>query len=173
MTFAITDSDIVFDNIANEDDSGDIFLYNEIITAGGYLSFEAGHHVLDEVDGLFIQSEDFTVDETGTVEIALEITTDIEIGLESSSTIQFYVSPDLAGETLYYYCNNHSGMGGNITVSTATTWISQENGNTDSANTSTTDYIAIESPTRQGDQFLSGEIILGANSGATGIVKGK
>ena len=178
MTFAITDSDIVFDNIANEDDSGDIFLYNEIITAGGYLSFEAGHHVLmeeftDQSENLFIQSEDFEVDETGTVEIALEITTDIEIGLESSSTIQFYVSPDLAGETLYYYCNNHSGMGGNITVSTATTWISQENGNTDSANTSTTDYIAIESPARQGDQFLSGEIILGANSGATGIVKGK
>ena len=70
MTFAITDSDIVFDNIANEDDSGDIFLYNEIILTGGYISFETGHHVLDEEDGLFIQSEDFTVDETGTVEIA-------------------------------------------------------------------------------------------------------
>jgi len=178
MTFAITDSDIVFDNIANEDDSGDIFLYNEIITAGGYISFEAGHHVLmeeftDQSENLFIQSEDFEVDETGTVEIALEITEKIEIGLESSSTIQFYVSPDLAGETLYYYCNNHSGMGGNITVSTATTYISQENGNTDTANTSTTDYVTIEDPLRQGDQFLSGETLLGANSGATGIVKGK
>ena len=64
MTFAITDSDIVFDNIANEDDSGDIFLYNEIITAGGYLSFETGHHVLmeeftDLSENSFIQSEDF------------------------------------------------------------------------------------------------------------------
>ena len=64
-------------------------------------------------------------------------------------------------------------MGGNITVSTATTYISQENGNTDTANTSTTDYVTIENDSRQGDQFLSGEIILGANSGATGIVKGK
>ena len=178
MTFAITDSDIVFDNIANEDDSGDIFLYNEIITAGGYLSFETGHHVLmeeftDLSENSFIQSEDFEVDETGTVEIALEITEGIEIGLESSSTIQFYVPPDLAGETLYYYCNNHSGMGGNITVSTTTTYISQENGNTDSANTSTTDYVTIENDLRQGDQFLSGEIILGTTSGATGIVKGK
>ncbi|SVC90835.1 uncharacterized protein METZ01_LOCUS343689, partial [marine metagenome] len=43
----------------------------------------------------------------------------------------------------------------------------------DSANTSTTDYITIENPIRQGDQFLSGETLLGANSGATGIVKGK
>ena len=155
-----------------------ILLYNEIIITGGYISFETGHHVLmeeftDESENLFIQSEDFTNDETGTVEVGYEITEGIDIGLESSSTIQFYVSPDLAGETLYYYCNNHSGMGGNITVSTATTYISQENGNTDSANTSTTDYISIESPTRQGDQFLSGEIILGTNSGATGIVKGK
>ena len=39
-------------------------------------------------------------------------------------------------------------MGGNITVSTATTYISQENGNTDSANTSTTDYVTIESPSQ-------------------------
>jgi len=172
MRFAAGDADIVLDNITLEDEIG-ILLYNEIILTGGYIAFEQGHYVLDELEGLFIQSEDFTADETGTVGVGYQITVGVDIGLEASATIQFYVSPDLAGETLYYYCNNHSGMGGNITVSTATTWISQENGNTDSANTSTTDYIAIESPSRQGDQFLSGEIILGANSGATGIIKGK
>lgn len=176
MTFAIGDTNIVFDNITLEDDSG-ILIYNEIITAGGYLSFEAGHQILlEEFTGLsenkFIQSEDFTIDGTGTVEVAYEKTTGIEVGLESSSTAAFYVSPDLAGETLYYYCNNHSGMGGSITVSNVTSYISQENGNTESSNTST-DYITIENDKRQGDQFLSGEIILGANSGATGIVKGK
>ena len=92
MTFAITDSDIVFDNIANEDDSGDIFLYNEIILTGGYISFETGHHVLDEEDGLFIQSEDFTVDETGTVEIALILK--YRTGSWYPSTIQsFMITP--------------------------------------------------------------------------------
>ena len=39
-----------------------------------------------------------------------------------------------------------------------------DNGNTDSSNTST-DQVNLENPTRQGDQFLSGEIILGGNSG--------
>ena len=172
FAFATGDTDIVLDNITLEDETG-ILLYNEIILTGGYISFETGHHVLDEEDGLFIQSEDFTSEESGLIGVGFEITEGVDIGLESSSTIQFYVSPDLVGETLYYYCNNHSGMGGNITVSTATTYISQENGNTDSANTSTTDYVNIESPSRQGDQFLSGEIILGTTSGATGIVKGK
>jgi len=119
FNFPTGDTDIVLDNITLEDVAG-ILLYDEIILTGGYISFETGHHVLDERDGLFIQSEDFTVDETGTVGVGHERTENIEIGLESSSTIQFYVSPDLAGETLYYYCNNHSGMGGTITVSTAT-----------------------------------------------------
>ena len=172
FNFPTGDTDIVLDNITLEDVAG-ILLYNEIILTGGYISFETGHHVLDERDGLFIQSEDFTVDETGTVGVGYERTGKVEIGLEISSTIQLYVSPDLAGETLYYYCNNHSGMGGNITVSTATTYISQENGNTDTANTSTTDYVTIENNLRQGDQFLSGETLLGTTSGATGTVKGK
>ena len=36
-----------YDNITLEDSSG-ILLYDEIILTGGYISFEAGHHVLDE-----------------------------------------------------------------------------------------------------------------------------
>ena len=124
FTFEGTPGD--FDNITLEDDSGGILLYNEIILTGGYISFEDGHHVLDEFEGLFIQSEDFTNDETGTVGVGYEITVGVDVGLEASATIQFYVSPDLAGETLYYYCNNHSGMGGEIAVSTVTTYITQE-----------------------------------------------
>ena len=171
------------------------------LTSGSYAIFDqgdetnSGHyfHISKTPDGIHTASgTQFTTDDRGDVlftyegipadydNVTLEDGSGIllyedeqDIGLEIAATASFYVSPDLAGETLYYYCNNHSGMGGNITVSTVTAWISQENGNTDSANTSTTDYIAIESPARQGDQFLSGEIILGANSGATGIVKGK
>ena len=48
MRFGAGDTDIVLDNIANEDGSGDILLYNEIILTGGYISFETGHHVLLE-----------------------------------------------------------------------------------------------------------------------------
>ena len=95
-----------------------------------------------------------------------------EIGYEIAPRVIFYVSPDLAGKSLYYYCNNHSGMGGNISVSNVTSYMVLDNGNTDSSNTST-DQVNLENPTRQGDQFLSGEIILGANSGATGVVRGK
>ncbi len=47
MRFSDGDRDIAFDNITLEDDTG-ILLYNEIITAGGYLSFEDGHHVVME-----------------------------------------------------------------------------------------------------------------------------
>ena len=83
-----------------------------------------------------------------------------------------YISPDIAGTELYYYCNTHSGMGGNVVIANTTPYISLENGNTDSANTSNT-YIDLENPNRQGDQFLSGETVEGANSGATGIVRGK
>ena len=83
-----------------------------------------------------------------------------------------YISPDLAGNTLYYYCNNHSGMGGSLSIANTTPYISLENGNTDSSNTNNT-YIDLENPNRQGDQFLSGETVEGANSGATGIVRGK
>ena len=149
-----------YNNVTLEAEDG-ILLYEDYLDSATTLD----NLTLEDASGILLYEDD--------VEIGFETTPDREIGLESSSTIQFYVSPDLVGETLYYYCNNHSGMGGNITVSTATTYISQENGNTDSANTSTTDYVTIESPSRQGDQFLSGEIILGANSGATGIVKGK
>ena len=49
-----------------------------------------------------------------------------------------YISPDLAGTYLYYYCNTHSGMGGNVVIANTTPYISLENGNTDSANTSNT-----------------------------------
>ena len=95
-----------------------------------------------------------------------------EIGYEIAPRVIFYVSPDLAGKSLYYYCNNHSGMGGNISVSNVTSYMMLDNGNTDSSNTGT-NQVNLENPTRQGDQFLSGEIILGANSGAKGIVRGK
>ena len=29
-----------------------------------------------------------------------------------------YITPDLAGNTLYYYCNTHSGMGGSLSIAT-------------------------------------------------------
>ena len=48
FAFATGDTDIVLDNITLEDETG-ILLYNEIILTGGYISFETGHHVLDEV----------------------------------------------------------------------------------------------------------------------------
>ena len=96
----------------------------------------------------------------------------VEVGLESGVEAEFWVSEDLANTTLYYYCNVHSGLGGNITISSTTSYVSQENGNTDSANTND-NYIDFENPLRQGDQFLSGEIITGSNSGAQGIVRGK
>ena len=83
-----------------------------------------------------------------------------------------YISTTLANTSLYYYCNSHSGMGGVVSIANTTPFISQENGNTDVANT-TTDYIDFENPNRQGDQFLSGETIEGDESGAKGIVKGK
>ena len=83
-----------------------------------------------------------------------------------------YISTTLANTSLYYYCNTHSGMGGVVSIANTTPFISQENGNTEAANTST-DYIDFENPNRQGDQFLSGETIEGDESGAKGIVKGK
>ena len=78
------------------------------------------------------------------------------------------VSPDLADSYLYYFCNNHSGMGGKITISANTPYISLE-----SSNSTVSNYVDFENPNRQGDQFLSGETIEGANSGAKGIVRGK
>jgi hypothetical protein len=38
----------------------DTIRLDEVITAGGYLAFEQGHLVLDEEEGLFIQTEDYT-----------------------------------------------------------------------------------------------------------------
>jgi hypothetical protein len=160
ILFTYTGAPGDYNNVTLEAETG-ILLYEDYLDSATTLD----NLTLEDASGILLYEDD--------VEIGFETTPDREIGLESSSTIQFYVSPDLVGETLYYYCNNHSGMGGNITVSTATTYISQENGNTDTANTSTTDYVTIENDVRQGSQFLSGEIILGANSGATGIVKGK
>jgi len=98
----------------------------------------------------------------------------IAYGTPGSSGAQtsIYISPDVAGTELYYYCNTHSGMGGNVVIANTTPYISLENGNTDSSNTNNT-YIDLENPNRQGDQFLSGETVEGANSGATGIVRGK
>ena len=89
-------------------------------------------------------------------------------GAQTSITI---VS-DLANTYLYYYCNNHSGMGGNVYVSSTTPYISLENGNTAEANTND-NYIDFENPNRQGDQFLSGETVQGQSSGAEGTVRGK
>ncbi len=149
-----------YDNITLEAETG-ILLYEDYLDSATTLD----NLTLEDASGILLYEDD--------VELGFETTPDREIGLEASATIKFYVSPDLAGETLYYYCNNHSGMGGNITVSTTTSYISQENGNTHSANTSTEDYLTLENPNRQGEQFLSGETILGANSGATGIVRGK
>ena len=146
---------------------------NGIHTAGGE------EYTTDDRDDVLVTYEGTPADldnitlETGTEAGGILLYEDeVEVGLEVAPRVIFYVSPDLAGESLYYYCNNHSGMGGNIAVSNVTSFITRENGNTSSSNTST-DHINFESPNRQGDQFLSGEIILGANSGATGVVRGK
>ena len=79
-----------------------------------------------------------------------------------------YIEPDLANTYLYYYCNNHSGMGGSIRIADSTPYIALE-----SSNTTSSDYLDLENPNRQGVQFLSGEIIYGLTSGAEGIVRGK
>ena len=79
-----------------------------------------------------------------------------------------YIEPDLANTYLYYYCNNHSGMGGSIRIADSTPYIALE-----SSNTTNSDYLDLENPNRQGIQFLSGEIIYGLTSGAEGIVRGK
>ena len=91
---------------------------------------------------------------------------------EAGAQTSVFISTSLANTSLYYYCNTHSGMGGIVSIANTTPFISQENGNTESANSST-DYIDFENPNRQGNQFLSGETIEGDESGATGVVKGK
>ena len=146
---------------------------NGIHTAGGL------EYVIDDRGDTLVTYEGTPADldniilETGTNGGGILLYEDeTEIGYEIAPRVIFYVSPDLAGKSLYYYCNNHSGMGGNISVSNVTSYMVLDNGNTDSSNTST-DQVNLENPTRQGDQFLSGEIILGANSGAKGIVRGK
>jgi hypothetical protein len=79
-----------------------------------------------------------------------------------------YILPDIANTYLYYYCNNHSGMGGSINVANTTPYITLE-----SSNTSVVEYIDFENPNRQGFQFTSGETVEGKTSGAKGIVRGK
>ena len=91
---------------------------------------------------------------------------------QTGAQTSVFISTSLANTSLYYYCNTHSGMGGIVSIANTTPFISQENGNTDSANSST-DYIDFENPNRQGSQFLSGETIEGDESGATGVVRGK
>ncbi len=95
-------------------------------------------------------------------------------GTPGTATAQtsVYISPDIANTYLYYYCNTHSGMGGNVWIANTTPYISLENGSTDAANTNS-NYIDFENPNRQGQQFLSGETVKGDTSGATGTVKGK
>ena len=44
-------------------------------------------------------------------------------------------NPDNSGKIYYYYCNVHAGMGGKLTFSNTSAYISLENGNTESANT--------------------------------------
>ena len=79
-----------------------------------------------------------------------------------------YIQPDIANTYLYYYCKNHSGMGGSIDVANTTPYITLE-----SSNTSVVEYIDFENPNRQGFQFTSGETVEGKTSGAKGIVRGK
>ena len=79
-----------------------------------------------------------------------------------------YIQPDIANTYLYYYCNNHSGMGGSISVANTTPYITLE-----SSNTSVVEYIDLENPNRQGFQFTNGETVEGKTSGAKGIVRGK
>ena len=40
-----------------------------------------------------------------------------------------YIEPDLANTYLYYYCNNHSGMGGSIRIADSTPYIALESSN--------------------------------------------
>ena len=61
-------------------------------------------------------------------------------------------NPDNAGKTFYYYCNTHSGMGGSITFSNTSAYVSLENGNTETTNTNS-NYIDFENPNRQGEQI--------------------
>ena len=79
-----------------------------------------------------------------------------------------YIEPDVANTYLYYYCNNHSGMGGSISVANTTPYITLE-----TSNTSVVEYVDLENPNRQGFQFTSGETVEGQTSGAKGIVRGK
>ena len=66
-------------------------------------------------------------------------------GTPGTTTAQtsVYISPDIANTYLYYYCNNHSGMGGNVWVANTTPYISLENGSTDAANTNS-NYIDLD-----------------------------
>ena len=91
-------------------------------------------------------------------------------GTPGTATAQtsVYIEPDLANTNLYYYCNNHSGMGGNVTIANTTPYITIE-----TSNSTVTEYVDFENPNRQGTQFLSGETIEGKSSGAKGIVRGK
>ena len=91
-------------------------------------------------------------------------------GVPGAATAQtsVYIEPDVANTYLYYYCNNHSGMGGSIGIANTTPYITLE-----SSNTSVVEYIDFENPNRQGFQFTSGETVEGKSSGAKGIVRGK
>ena len=91
-------------------------------------------------------------------------------GVPGAATAQtsVYIEPDVANTYLYYYCNNHSGMGGSIGITNTTPYITLE-----SSNTSVVEYIDFENPNRQGFQFTSGESVEGKSSGAKGIVRGK
>ena len=60
----------------------------------------------------------------------------------SGAQTSIYISPDVAGTELYYYCNTHSGMGGNVVIANTTPYISLENGNAESANTNS-NYLSL------------------------------
>jgi len=74
-----------FDKVLMEPDvNKDIILLDEVILSGGYIAFERGHLVLDEEEGLFIQTEDYTSEvEAG---FLLNEENDSAIMLEESSS---------------------------------------------------------------------------------------
>jgi len=74
-----------YDKVLMEPDvNKDIILLDEVILSGGYIAFERGHLVLDEEEGLFIQTEDYTSEvEAG---FLLNEENDSAIMLEESSS---------------------------------------------------------------------------------------
>ena len=91
----------------------------------GIHTAEGEEYTTDDRDDVLVTYEGTPADldnitlETGTEAGGILLYEDeVEVGLEVAPRVIFYVSPDLAGESLYYYCNNHSGMGGQANTPT-------------------------------------------------------